>query len=561
MNIKVCIVCRTSSKRFPAKILYRLNGERIISIIHRRISRIVKDEDIFVLTSLDKSDDFLVDYCEDNHINYFRGSLVSVSTRLKEFSIAIDSDYLIRINGDNLFTDLDLLNRIIELSKTDKFDFISNVKGRTYPSGLSIESIRTRFLQNTKEFYEGASNEHVTSWIYNSLDKVNGYYIESNLQFENLSLALDRIEDLVFLEKLYIYELNIGRYLNTKDIFNYYFKRFSWKKPDGRPMLIAEIGGNHEGNFNSALKLLELAIESGSDVVKFQIYTGDSLVNPILSPDRNKHFKKFELSINQYKELAQICKQNGVQFNASIWSKELLDSFIDDLSFYKIGSGDMTNYPLLNYLTERPKPILLSTGLSDFEEVKAVVSFLRKRNSFYNIKEHICLMQCSSMYPIENSEVNLDVLKLYNLLDCEIGYSDHTQGSNAILDAIKMGSSVIEFHFTDSPNSTSFRDHQVSLTKDQVIRLNQEIDMFLINKGSFIKEPTKSEIESDHVTSFRRGLFLNKSLKKGDTVSSADIVTLRPNIGIDARNYNRIIGKKLRKDITRLEELKFEYFE
>ena len=178
--------------------------------------------------------------------------------------------------------------------------------------------------------------------------------------------------------------------------------------------LIAEIGGNHEGDFGVAKELLLSSLETDIETVKFQIYTGDSLVNKILSPDRNSHFKKFELSIDQYKELAELTISKGKDFNASIWSYDLFLEFKDYLSFVKIGSGDLTNYPLIEKLCQHKKPIFISTGLSYFKEVENVIQFIESQNDFYKKPENICILQCTSMYPIANSDVNLAVLNRYS---------------------------------------------------------------------------------------------------------------------------------------------------
>ena len=133
----------------------------------------------------------------------------------------------------------------------------------------------------------------------------------------------------------------------------------------GRPLLIAEIGGNHEGDFEYARHLCDLAIESGADYVKFQLYTGDSLVSPVESPERHEHFRRFELTPEQHLDLARRCRAGGVGYNASVWAPEMLEWIDDHLDFYKIGSGDLTAWPVLERFAERGKPMLLSTGLGD----------------------------------------------------------------------------------------------------------------------------------------------------------------------------------------------------
>ena len=184
-----------------------------------------------------------------------------------------------------------------------------------------------------------------------------------------------------------------------------------WKGKNG-PLLIAEIGGNHEGNFNYAKKMTKLAISSGVDAVKFQLYKGSSLVSPIESIDRFKHFNKFELSKKHHIELAKICKKSGVDYLASVWDLEML-SWIDTyLKYYKIGSGDLTAYPIIENLAKTGKPIILSTGLSHLKEIKSTIKFIQKHNKIYKKKTNLAVLQCTSSYPTSDEEVHCKTARL-----------------------------------------------------------------------------------------------------------------------------------------------------
>lgn len=321
------------------------------------------------------------------------------------------------------------------------------------------------------------------------------------------------------------------------------------------PLLIAEIGGNHEGNFNYAKKLTALAIQSGVDFIKYQIYTGDTLVNPIESPVRNQHFKKFELSKEKYIYLAEMCKEAGIGFMASVWNPEFVP-WIDQYSdIYKIGSGDFTAIPVLDYFISLKKPILLSTGLCDIEEVKHIVQYVKDKDPLYKDPNFLAILQCTSMYPIPFSEANLNVMHTYKqLFGISVGYSDHTEGAFALEVAVSMGAEILEFHFTDEREGKEFRDHKVSLTKDEVLELIQKIRQIKVLQGSFDKKPL--EIEWEHVISFRRALFFNRDMKKGEVITAEDIVALRPNHGLDAREYHKIIGTTVKHDHKKWSQIK-----
>ena len=298
---------------------------------------------------------------------------------------------------------------------------------------------------------------------------------------------------------------------------------------------------------------------SGVDCVKFQIYEANSLVNIKTDPDRHAHFKKFELTSQQHIELAKICKINGVAYNSSIWNIEFL-SWIDPyLDFYKVGSGDLTCYPIIEKFAKNGKPIILSTGLSSIEEVKHVVNFIQETNDIYKNNDMLCLLQCTSMYPISLKEANLKVIDVYKeLFGLSSGYSDHTEGIIALKIAANMGANVLEFHFTDNRENQTFRDHKVSLLKEEVIELKEFINLSSIAMGCTIKRPEPIEIENNHHISFRRAIYPNRDIAKGEIINISDLTFLRPCIGTDSRSYKNVIGSRALRDIQKLQPLIIE---
>jgi N-acetylneuraminate synthase/N,N'-diacetyllegionaminate synthase len=331
-----------------------------------------------------------------------------------------------------------------------------------------------------------------------------------------------------------------------------------WKGKHG-PLLIAEIGGNHEGDFDYALQLTDLALAADVDFIKFQLYQGDSLVSREESPQRNQHFKKFELSKEQYIILANRCRESGVGFLASVWDTDYF-SWIDPfLDFYKIGSGDLTAYPILRATAQLGKPILLSTGLATLDEVLSTVEFIQSVDERYQQPDYLALLQCTSMYPIPFDDANLSVMHLYRqTTHLPIGYSDHTVGSTALEVAVSMGAEILEFHFTDTREGKSFRDHQVSLTKDEVLSLIKKIKDIQSLQGDFLKRPLA--IENEHRVSFRRAVYPKTNLPKGTQISVEHLTCLRPNHGIDARDFDQLLGKTLNQDVKAHQKLLWEYF-
>lgn len=328
------------------------------------------------------------------------------------------------------------------------------------------------------------------------------------------------------------------------------------------PILIAEIGGNHEGNFEYAKKLTKLAIDCDVDYVKFQLYRGDKLVSKIESPDRNKHFQKFELSIEQHQELAEMVLKSGIGYMASIWDSELMKIFDQYIEIYKVGSGDLTAYPILKNIVSYDKPIILSTGLANELEVLDAIKYIQGLNSKYRNSENLAILQCTSMYPIPIEDANLDVIHRYKeLTGLTVGYSDHTEGLTALKYAYALGAEVLEFHFTDSREGKIFRDHKVSLTPEEVKVLQNEILTLNKLKGNRVKNLLKIEIDNGHNISFRRAVYSSRDIEAGEYISEKDLTVLRPLHGIDARDYDKLIGRKAIVSIKALSALDWRYFE
>ena len=332
----------------------------------------------------------------------------------------------------------------------------------------------------------------------------------------------------------------------------------SWNSKNG-VYFIAEIGGNHEGDFDYAKRLTGLACDSGADAVKFQIYKGDSLVSKVESPDRNAHFKKFELSREQYQILARLCREKGVDFTASVWDVDAINWINDLIDFHKIGSGDLTAYPILRKIACTGKPLILSTGLSTMEEISGAVECLRLANPVYIKGGNLALLQCTSMYPIPDEEANLKVMEsLKKRFNVTVGYSDHTVGSEAVLAAAALGAEIIEFHFTDTRDGKVFRDHKISFTQSEVKDIIPKIKKIRALVGSGEKGPTASEISSGHLNSFRRAVYPAIDLARGTVLGEKDLVVLRPKVGIDAVDYDKVLGRTLARDVKAFEHLRWE---
>ncbi len=204
MKVGAIVICRYNSSRLPGKILKSIDGQPIITHIIKRLKQIDGLE-VVVATSLKKTDNPIEKYCLKNYQSYFRGSLNNVASRFSETAQAFNFDYAIRVNGDNLFIDIEAMKKMIALAKTNKFDFISNVKGRTFPYGMSIEIAKTSsYAKLQTQFSEDRHLEHVTSYIYEneSCCKIKYHLNTAYPEASGLKIAIDTAEDFIRAKKI-----------------------------------------------------------------------------------------------------------------------------------------------------------------------------------------------------------------------------------------------------------------------------------------------------------------------------------------------------------------------
>lgn len=226
MKLGIIILSRYSSSRFPGKALHVINKKTLIDHIVDNFKNILPEIKCVIATSTEDTDNLIWEHCKLKNIECFRGSLSNVSERVLNCAISYNWDYFVRINGDNLFNDPDILKTVMgEIDITD-YDFISNVQGRTFPYGVSVEIIKTSFYQEIRRnFYSEYHNEHVTSWLYEN-DKHGNRFMIKNKRFKNLTgvkLSIDTPDDIDIAEK--IIEFNGGENYAPLKVLDEFFKQ------------------------------------------------------------------------------------------------------------------------------------------------------------------------------------------------------------------------------------------------------------------------------------------------------------------------------------------------
>lgn len=319
-----------------------------------------------------------------------------------------------------------------------------------------------------------------------------------------------------------------------------------------RTLIIAEVGSNHCGDPDLARRSLIAAAESGADVVKFQMYDPDKLVEPmapVLSYIAQTHgsqrerFRSLYLSRDVFTELAELACRLGVMFLVTPFDEEAVD-FLDPLvPAFKIASGDLTNVRLLRRVVETGKPVIVSTGFSTVAEIDWLVSQVPN--------DQLCLMHCIGAYPTPPEQVHLESIRfLADRYHVPVGFSDHTAGITASLAAVAKGAQIIEKHFLLS-RDLMVADSALSTIPEEFTDLVAGIRQIERMHGIYGKSVQPSE--EYFRTQLRRSVYAVRNLNVGETVSSDDVFPLRPLVAgaIGARDIERMLGRVLVKPVMK----------
>ncbi len=333
----------------------------------------------------------------------------------------------------------------------------------------------------------------------------------------------------------------------------------SFKVGRGNVFIIAEIGGNHEGNFETAKSMVTAAASAGANAVKFQIFQTDKLVSahskiPAYSGASHEQqaarFKKMEFTPTQYGELKKLADQSKVVFMASVFDRESLDKVDSLLPAYKVASGDMTYYSLLKEMRKRRKPLLISTGAATLKEIEALVKTLGRKD--------LALLHCVCAYPAPHQEMNLQTIPfLEKKFGIPIGFSDHSLGIEACVAATALGAVILEKHFTLDP-TIAIGDHKHSMTPEMLAKLVSSVRIIEKSLGQPRKHFFASEERARKLV--RRSLYANRDLKPGERLKLTDFTALRPLEGIPAEEEAKWIGRKVTRNLKAGEALQKHHF-
>lgn len=316
-----------------------------------------------------------------------------------------------------------------------------------------------------------------------------------------------------------------------------------------RTSIIAEAGVNHNGKLALAYKLALAAKQAGADYVKFQTFKAENIVSKqahkaeyqkkTTNPEGNQFdlIKGLELSYNEFESLAKYCKSIDIEFVSTPFDIESIE-FLNKIQmpFWKIPSGEITNFPYLVEIAKTRKPVVMSTGMATMDEIGVAIDVLRS----YGV-ENLSLLHCTTEYPAPFSEVNLKAIQcLSEKFKLPVGYSDHTSGIEIPIAAVALGATIIEKHFTLDRNMVG-PDHLASLEPDELASMVCSIRNVEHSLGDGIKKPTHSEIKNREIA--RKSIVAKKKINKGDIFTTDNITTKRPGSGISPMKWLRVLGK------------------
>ena len=329
--------------------------------------------------------------------------------------------------------------------------------------------------------------------------------------------------------------------------------------------IIAEIAQAHNGSLDMAHNYIEAVSKTKVDAIKFQTHIADaesSIYEPFriqfsnIDKTRFEYWQRMEFSLAEWKEIKQHCDKVDLEFMSSPFSNAAVNLLEEvGIKRYKVGSGEVNNLVLLERIAQTGKPIIISSGMSSFEELDATVAFLKARKVDYSI------LQCTTAYPTQTENYGLNVIQeLKNRYKVPVGYSDHSAKIETCIAAAALGAKILEFHVVLDKKSLG-PDAKSSLTMAETTKLVKAVR----NIEIALKNPIDKNINSQFIdlkNIFEKSLAVNKDLPKGHILSFEDLETKKPKgYGMEASRFQEVIGKALVRELEQWEFLNEEDLE
>jgi N-acetylneuraminate synthase/N,N'-diacetyllegionaminate synthase len=308
--------------------------------------------------------------------------------------------------------------------------------------------------------------------------------------------------------------------------------------------IIAEAGVAHFGSLTKAFELVDMAVAAGADAVKFQIFQADALICGA-APEWKKRLGSRALPFSDFKEIQGYCRQQGITFLVTAHDESALE-YIDTLQVpaYKIGSGEVDNWPFINQIAWRGRPVIFSTGMYTLEQVQTALSLFAEAGN-----HEVAVLHCVTSYPVPPAEVNLLAMDtIRDAFQVVTGYSDHTQGYHFPLAAVALGAKIIEKHITLDFDVPDAQDWKVSCGWHDLALFIKQVREIELGLGSGLITPTPSEQQS--LAWARKSLVAATAIMAGEVLDRDKIVCKRPGTGIPPSELDSYLGRRAKVAIA-----------
>jgi sialic acid synthase len=571
MKNTVVVQARMGSKRLRGKTLMPVAGKTLLNRVIETCRQFDFAQEIIIATTSLEEDNPVVSFARELGLKSFQGDAVNVLQRFADATMHLsESDNIIRITADNPLNRTELSRKLLQIHQEHQNDY-------TCIDGLShivFEVIRVRALREAAvaENLTLFDQEHVTPYFRRNPTLFRTEVLPPD--FGGLRhdldryLTIDSLDDLERFEKL-ASEVEINGSVDFGKVYDWLDKNelhvrqeekelvidfFGTKVGDGFPTyIIAEIGQNHNGDVRLAKKLIDMAVRCGASAVKFQKrdipseLSKEAFDKPYDNPNSfgrtyGEHRIFLELDEEQHRDLKEYALAQGITYFCTpcdVPSLELLERI--GCPFYKVASRDLTNIPLLEGLAKTGKPVIISTGMADFEDIDDALSTLKLG------PDKLFIMQCTSEYPCKLENVNLRAMKtLRDRYGYLVGLSDHTSGVIVSAAASVMGARMIEKHIT-LDRTMKGTDQPGSLEEAGLKKLVDYIRATELALGDGTKEFNPAVLSAKH--KLARSLTSKVAIQKGQPITEDFLCLKSPGNGILWRDRHQVLGKKASVDI------------
>src|SRR6266536_897189 len=573
--VRAIIQARMGSSRLRGKSLLPLLGVPLLTRVINTVKGLKGIDEIYVATTGLSEDDVIVQLAQTQEVKVFRGSALDL---LERFYFACadlkESDTIARFTADNPFNHYMITEELLQKHLENRNDY-THIEGLSHivPEFINVRALRDVYNYGRLEPFD---REHVTPYFRKHKDqfKIKTFPVNyAGLRHDlDKFLTIDSMEDLERFEHM-ISVLNLGDknpqdfqtiysfldrlYLHVKKSLaaeDFFINLNGTSVGNGYPTyIVAEIGQNHNGDIKIAKRLIDMAIRCGANAVKFQKrdiaseLTKEAFNKPYDNPNSfgktyGEHRMFLELSEKQHLELKEYAIAVGITYFCTpcdVPSVELLERI--GCPFYKVASRDLTNIPFLKKLGEINKPVILSTGMADIDDINDALKALNKD------RKSVVIMQCTSEYPCKIENVNLNAIEtLRNTFKCMIGLSDHTSGVIVSAAASVLGAKLIEKHIT-LDRTMKGTDQPGSLEEAGLKKLVEYIRGLELAMGDGVKvanPATKSAKEK-----LSRSITSKHPIPAGTIVTEEMLCLKSPGIGLKWKQKDILVGRKAMHDI------------